>query len=154
MDEKTWIFIAYFLCFWPFVLMQKSFKVDFQSSGIWSKDDTLIFKGKIPRLKEFTSCHWELDTYFSSELTNIWSYCYSEVMMADANMKCIHFYHRGDRRLASRGVIFVGYFYGWTRIGIDVQIEVPSFTHRAWNHFCWTYSSLTGKAHHSIMEFW
>lgn len=145
MDEKTLICIAYFLCFWHIVLMQKSFKVDFQSSGIWSKDDTLIFKGKIPRLNEFTSCHWELDKYFASELTNIWSYCFSEVK-ADGNMKCIHFYHQGDRRVASRGVIFGAYFYGWTEIGIDVKIEVRSFRHRAWNHFCWTYSSLTGKS--------
>ena len=145
MDEKTLIVIACIVLFRHFVSTQKSFKVDFQSSGVWSKDNTLAFKGKIPRLKEFTSCHWELDTYFSSELTNIWSYCFSEVM-AHGNMKCIHFYHRGDRRVASRGVIFVGYFYGWTKIGMDVRMEVPSFTHRAWNHFCWTYSSLTGKS--------
>ena len=75
MNEISLIRVAHIALFLPFVLMNKSFIVNFQSSSKWSKNDALIFNGKIQELKELTSCHWERDTYFANDLTNIWSYC-------------------------------------------------------------------------------
>ena len=145
MDEKALIRIAHISLFFPFVLMNKSFVVEFQSSGVWSKDEFVTFNGKIPTLKEFTSCHWERDTYFAISSTNIWSYCYHE-KNGENSMKCAQLYYQGNRRVANRDVIFGGYFYGWTKIVIDIELPVKNFKHRTWNHFCWTYSSLTGRS--------
>ena len=145
MDVKTLLFIANIALLLPFVLMQKSFRVDFQSSGIWSKDETLIFNGKIPTLKEFTSCHWEKNTYFAKDITNVWSYCFSE-SIGEQNKKCVQLHHEGNRQVVNRDVIFGGYFYGWTTTPINIELEVKGFSHRTWNHFCWTYSSLTGRS--------
>ena len=111
MDEKALIRIAHISLFFPFVFMNKSFILDFQSSGVWSKDEFAKFNGKIPTLKEFTSCHWERDTYFAISSTNIWSYCYHEIN-GENNMKCVQLYYQGNRRVANRDVIFGGYFVG------------------------------------------
>ena len=145
MDEKSVIGIALISLFFKFVLMNKSFIVDLQSSGTWSKDEELKFNGNIPTLTEFTSCHWERDTYFAIKNTNIWSYCFHGIN--DKNdMKCVQLYYQGDRRVANRDVIFGGYFYGWTDKAIDIKIPVRSFQHRTWNHFCWAYSSIARQS--------
>ena len=145
MDVKTSLFIANIALLLPFVLTQKSYRVDLQSSGIWSKDETIIFNGQIPNLKELTSCHWERNTYFAKDITNVWSYCFSE-SIGEENKKCIQLHHQGDRWVANRDVIFSGYFYGWTATPININFEVKGFKHRTWNHFCWTYSALKGDS--------
>ena len=145
MDEKSVIRIAHISLIFKFVLMNKSFMVDLQSSGVWSKDEELKFKGNIPMLTEFTSCHWEKDTYFAIANTNIWSYCFHEIN-DEKDMKCVQLYYHGDRRVANRDVIFGGYFHGWTDIAIDIKLRVKSFQHRTWNHFCWTYSSIAEQS--------
>ena len=50
---------------------QNTFKVEFQSSGDWSKDEWLEHEGKIPQLSEFTACHWEKIIYFSQDINTI-----------------------------------------------------------------------------------
>ena len=57
-------------------LKAKSFKVQFQKSGYWSADEWLEYDGKIPQLREFTSCHWEKLRYFARKVSQIWSYCF------------------------------------------------------------------------------
>jgi hypothetical protein len=124
---------------------QKTFIVEFQASGKWSKDEVVKYRGKLPELKEFTSCHWEKDMYLAVDSTNLWAYCFYE-LKNDTDWKCVQLYYRGDRNLANREVIFGGYFYGWTNISIDVYLPVKYFRPRTWNHICWTYSSLTGRS--------
>ena len=52
-----------------------TFKVAFQKTGAWSTDHWMEYKGKMPRLKEITSCHWEKINYFAADFNAITSYC-------------------------------------------------------------------------------
>ena len=63
-----------------------TFIVEFHSSGLWSKDETVEYQGKIPVLNDFTSCHWQKDNYFASDSSTIWSYCFLE-LKTDQNWK-------------------------------------------------------------------
>ena len=122
---------------------KNTFKVEFQSSGYWSKDEWLEHEGKIPQLWEFTACHWEKLIYFSKALNVIWSYCMVKTRSPE-KLNCVQLFYSGNRTTANRGVIFHGWFSGWTDETIDIKLQVNDFSHRSWNHFCWSYSSITG----------
>lgn len=136
-----WLMAMFLACAYS----DKTFIVKLQSSGTWSKDEVVKYEGGVTELKEFTSCHWEKDVYFAIRSTSIWSYCFFE-LDNDSDWKCVKLYYRGDRKFANRDLNFSGYFYGWTNISLDIIFPVNSFRHRTWNHFCWTYSSLTGRS--------
>ena len=121
-----------------------TFIVDLQSSGEWSENELIQYQGKIAELKEFTSCHWEYDRYIATDTTNIWAYCVLPIRN-DTVKKCAQLYYQGDQTLANRDVIFYAWFEGWTKKPINIKVQINSFKHRSWNHFCWTYSSLSGR---------
>ena len=126
-----------------YVYTKNTFVVELQSSGKWSKDEVIKYQGKLPNLKEFTSCHWEKDKYFPTDSTNIWGYCYKKYQN-DSKMKCVQFYYQGNSSTANRDILLSAWFQGFTERPIDIRVPVYSFRHRTWNHFCWAYSSITG----------
>ena len=129
---------------------ETSFEVILQSSGSWSKDEWIEHSGRIPELKEFTACHWEKLMYFARHSNDIWSYCILRATNKE-KLRCLQFAHKGNLTSAYRSVIAYGWLSGWTDQPIGINFPVYSFRHRAWNHFCWSYSSITGinKAYHN-----
>ena len=121
----------------------KSFKVSFQYDGTWSRNEWVEYKGTIPRLEEFTVCHWERLHYFSSSQTVAWSYC-SILSKRDDPLKCIGLYFTGIRKSANRRINFGVWIAGWTKATINPYTEAKTYQHRTWNHFCWTYSGIRG----------
>ena len=124
---------------------ENTFIVEFQSSGKWTKDETVEYQGDIPELNEFTSCHWQKDKYFAVASTVIWSYCFSQ-NKTNPNWNCVQLHYRGNKSVANRDVIFGGFFYGWTEDPINIVLNVKNFRHRTWNHICWAYSSYSGNS--------
>ena len=80
----------------------KGFKVSFQYDGSWSSDEWVEYRGNIPKLKEFTVCHWERLHYISTSDTQAWSYC---IILSEHNapFKCIGVYSTGVRSSANSG---------------------------------------------------
>ena len=130
----------------------KSFIASFQSSGKWSKDEWLEYTGKFPPLVEFTVCHWEKVQYFSTGINTVWAYCLFATKN-ESRMKCVEVFHRGNSIPSTVGgnTDFVGWINGWTDSTIYADFINVSYRHREWNHFCWSYSSITGinKAYHN-----
>ena len=120
-----------------------SFYVPFQSSGKWSKDEWIEYQGDIPALKELTECHWEKLTYFPEGYTTIWSYCSSRTKTL-TGLKCVGVLNYGIYSEANRNINIAALFEGWTERFINVTVDVKPYRHRTWNHFCWSYSSITG----------
>ena len=122
----------------------KSFKIQFQQSGYWSADEWLEYNGKIPQLREFTSCHWEKLRYFARKASQIWSYCY--IPSEDkTQFNCIQLASSGDLYSANRDAKYSLYFHGINNVNGNTNLVVSSFRHRTWNHVCWTYSSISNS---------
>ena len=61
----------------------------------------------------------------------------------DARLRCIQTFSVADNSTGGRGINFYGLIDGWTATPLYVVFNVSPFHHRAWNHFCWVYSSIT-----------
>ena len=72
-----------------------SFEMIFQNSPHSFKNDFAEFKGPIPNLTEFTSCHWEKLSYLAARSNTIWSYCHHE-RVDRPSLNCIQLYSMGD----------------------------------------------------------
>ena len=112
---------------------------DYDSGG-WSSKEWVEYKGEIPRLEEFTSCHWDKIRHFSPDIMTVWSYCTAE-RKNTAKIKCTQLFYSGNQTTTNQQVILSGflnegdgYFSG----------NIEAYRHRSWNHICWSYSSKTG----------
>ena len=122
----------------------QSFSISFSKPKNWSKEEFVEFKGVIPELKEFTSCHWQKDMYFPEGFSPIWNFCSAETKDNDG-FKCFGAYTKGIVSTANRHIQFGGWFEGWPNENMDMVVDINLYRHRQWNHYCWSYSSLTGK---------
>ena len=123
------------------MVVTTSFQVIFQSSSDWSANEFVEFKGSIPTLTTFTSCHWEKLSYFAKRSNTIWSYCYL-ASNENRNMNCIQLYSMGDTSSYYRKMVYALWIDGAGHKGLDIQVNVGLFRHRAWNHVCVIYSNL------------
>ena len=119
----------------------KGFKVSFQYDGNWSSNEWVEYQGTIPRLEEFTVCHWERLHYFATSYTVVWSYC-SILSKYKAPFRCLGVYSTGIPSSANRRINIGVWLGGWTTPAISALAEIRNYRHRTWNHFCWTYSSI------------
>ena len=122
------------------VISYPTFSMAFQGSGSWSTEEWAKYKNIIPRMEEFTACHWQNIRFFSAELMTVWAYCITH----DVNgrtIKCTEIFQRSDPSSANRQIILTGYIHGGAIIRETI---ISSFRHRTWNHVCVGYSSLKG----------
>ena len=56
-------------------------------------------------------------------------------------MRCTQAYYRGNVNTAGRHMDL----YGWVN-PYEVSVYTTKYRHRSWNHFCWSYSSITGES--------
>ena len=143
--KKSAMFSFQLLIFSPWNLVFGKFIVSFQSKGELSTNEWAKYTGKIPPMKEFTSCHWEKIRYFASDYTAVWGYC-QKASKEGQGIDCTQFYHRGDPLTMNRHIKV----YGWIGGKTQTTASIKNYSHRQWNHFCWQYSSITG---HSMFYF-
>ena len=139
----VFVIIAFGLLTFDLYVAEKTFYVNLQSNGGWSKDEWVESTEEIPEITEFTACHWEKLRYFANSFNPIWTYCISA--NDEMSLRCIQFGYSSDATSAYRNVVFEALFSGWTDKKIATYIPVNSFRHRTWNHICWTYSSKTKR---------
>ena len=137
--------IFFFLMISPYVVTSDNFIASFSDPKHWTKEEWIEFTGDMPNLKEFTVCHWERRMFFPEHYTPVWSFCAALTNNAK-DLKCTGGYSRGIYSTANRDIVFGGLFEGWTNTTVDMAVKIPSFRHRTWNHFCWSYSSQTGSS--------
>ena len=118
-----------------------SFEMVFQNSPHSFKNDFAEFKGPIPNLTEFTSCHWEKLSYLAARSNTIWSYCYHE-RVDRPSLNCIQLYSMGDLASYDMNMIYSLWVAGLGDKNLDIQVKVDPYLHRAWNHVCVVYSSV------------
>ncbi len=75
---------------------QSSFILSFHASvdqqvGV---DQWAEYVGEVPRLLEFTVCHWEYLVYFN-DVNSIWAYCFLK-MENDTKPACTQYYSASD----------------------------------------------------------
>ena len=132
--------IGAFLIFIKTHKCQETFLMEFQKQRGFSPYQWAEYKGKIPHMKAFTVCYWEKLDFFNSKSHNIWSYC---TMNDDPDdMECAQFWAKRDFASSGRNIV-VGYT---PQIGFARYTTIRPFKHRAWNHICWSYTSLSGKS--------
>ena len=125
------------------VIHAQTFKVNFQSSNEWSSKEMMKYKKDLPRVTNFTICHWEYLRYFSSSDNTIWSYCSIESKIVGNVFHCIGLYSSGIRDFANRKLKIGVWLEGWTKPAISDALDVTSYRPRTWNHICWSYSGVS-----------
>ena len=116
----------------------ETFVVSFQADGGWSTDQWLRYKNEIKNLdKEVTICHWEKIRYFSEAVNGVWAYCYTK-SQRQKDIQCWQLYTATNRASSGRTMDVIV----TTSSSSMVAEDVP-YKHREWNHFCFTYSSIT-----------
>ena len=114
----------------------QTYSISLQSKEKLSLDTWAKYKGKIPELKEFTVCHWNIVSYFSSAIDTLWNHCYTKTK--DSPLWCITMDYILLPSHGNRHVLL----QAWTDT-IVIEKEIIPFPHRKWNHICWSYSSVT-----------
>ena len=114
-----------------------TFSISLQSERLLSLEGFARYEGNIPRLEEFTVCHWDKIQYFSPAYNNIWNYCYTKT--SNSSLFCIQVGYALLPETANRHTIISAWF-GTTGV---IEAKVVPFQHRSWNHICWSYSRLT-----------
>ena len=130
--------LYHFGCQNHLVFSTQSFVVSFQDSGDWSTNEWGKYKGEIPELLEFTTCHWQKIRYFSEDIMNVWSYCRTQDP-SGRKINCTQLYQRDNPGTAGRQIILGGEILDKAE---SYETNVNSFRHRTWNHICFSYSSL------------
>ena len=121
-------------CLGSFIMSFQSGNKDKMSTDQWAE-----YTERIPPMQQFTSCFWEKLRYFATDYTNVWGYC-KEKSKNDKSVKCTQFYHRGTKSTRNRHINI----YGWIDGKTEVTVKIKNYLHRNWNHFCWSYSCITG----------
>ena len=125
------------------VLTFTSFEVNFKSPVTWTPNKSMEFKGPIPQLKEFTSCHWEKKIFTSTKTSPAWNYCTCSSLVKDTeSLSCISIYSAGVPNTASKSSDYVLSLSNVSNITLDITIPVSLTYHRFWNHICFAYSSI------------
>ena len=121
-----------------------SFEVNFKSPITWSANNRIEFIGSIPRLEEFTSCHWENKEFTSTKTSPIWEYCWKSPRDGEMLISsCIAIFSAGLPITASK---ISEYYLSMRNVnGVTFQLTIPVHNtyHRIWNHICYTYSNKT-----------
>ena len=133
------------LClYFEFIRADEYFKIKLQKGGKWSDNEIAEYLGHIPAFSEFTACHWEKLKYFATRSNTIWSYC-KVYSVKDETLRCLQLYSYGLKSKAYRSLSYNIWITGMqNNETITVEIELPSYRHRTWNHVCWYFSSETG----------
>ena len=118
---------------------EESFLLAFQKSKGISEHEWAEYDGDIPHMKGFTVCYWEKLHFFNGKTHNIWAYCTIED--ASAGLDCIQFGLGRDLQSAGRDVVLELS----AQRGFAQYVTISPFKHRTWNHFCWSYDSLSGE---------
>ena len=118
---------------------QESFLLPLQKSGLTSSSEWAEYRGDIPHLAAFTSCHWEKLQYFNSKYHYVWNYC--TIQTSEDKISCIQFSYSRDTLTAGRGVDVLISFGS----GNNKHVRIETFNHRSWNNFCWSYESRSGE---------
>ena len=121
----------------------ETFTISFSNPHEWSPEQFVAFPTNIPELKEFTACHWQRDVYFAEGFSPIWALC-SAGSKDDDGFKCFGVYTDGLASTANRHIKFGAWFEGWQNRNMDIAVNIDSYRHRRWNHYCWSYSSHAG----------
>ena len=119
-----------------------SFFLSFQRSRNVTTNEWAEYKGDMPVLKEFSVCHWDRVKYFNDQINTIWSYCFKtkQIELIDCFQLHISLIHS----TANRHVRIDAHIFN--NIGNTVlSADIIPYGHRKWHHYCWLYSSITGK---------
>ena len=124
-----------------------SFYVSFQRSRALSTEEWIEYKGKMPDLKEFSVCHWDRPTSFNDNANTIWGYCFKNSKIEKIN--CFDLAIRLQKSSANRHLEVLSYihhtgFNSTTKYHRLIGVTSP-YQHRKWNHYCISYSSITGE---------
>ena len=127
----------------------KTFIVSFQSSKgrslSPSTEEWIQYAKPLPPFKEFTACNWIKADYFGRDIAVVlWSYCTKETV--DSTMNCLQIYLTNNRQTANRHLKAYGYFPWSSLTSMKVNADVRPYFHRTWFHFCWSFSSISGKS--------
>ena len=120
------------------VSTEKTFSISLQSNEILTTDEWALYNDRIPKLTEFTICHWDKIRYFSRDINTLWTYCY--IKSKSSSLYCIQMEYSLILSTANRHARLT-VFHG----DIMLSGEIIPFNHRSWNHICWGYSSITGS---------
>ena len=129
------------------MLCHQTFVIHFQplSNGSISPstDEWIEFTNEIHPSQQFTACHWIKAKYFNRNIQiNLWSYCTME-SVNDA-MKCVQIYLDQSLKSAARNLEMTAEI-PYTKGRLEISMEVKPFLHRAWVHFCWSFSGSRGE---------
>ena len=112
-----------------------TFIVSFQPNGTLSTDHWMRYNTKVEGVEdELTVCQWIKLRYFSTDISSIWSYCYSGGD-SETQMLCWHLFMEANLKSGGRHVNVVGRSPFWY-----TEAHSLKFRHRQWNHICFTYS--------------
>ena len=127
---------------------KSSFIISLQSSLSFSPTSSVsieewaVYNEAIPRINQFTACHWEYQTFFNKDRSCVWSYCV--IGKKNKNMKCLQYIFKGDVSTLNRHII------GKAQFDLDkseqLNANINPYRHRQWNHVCWTYDKKDGNA--------
>ena len=134
---------------------ESSFFLSFSKASTLSKVESAEFLEPMPDLKAFTVCHWDKPKYFNDQTNYIWNYCVHTKQMERTKQKidCFGLDKRLVASTANRHMEIHSYFdyrmntkggkveLGWYKI----KAQTKPYQHRKWQHYCWSYSSITGK---------
>ena len=126
---------------------EQSFIVSFQSksNGAASPSDNewVEFVNEMPSSNAFTACLWIKTRFFNTNTAvNLWSYC--TIAKNEDKMECLQVFLKGDPTTANRNVIINGYIPNKPTYD-KFKVKLHSFLHRTWIHFCWSFSSASGR---------
>ena len=125
----------------------ETFVVSFQShtNGAVSANsrEWIEFFTSMSSSKEFTACFWIWTKYFNFNIAvNLWSYCTIEKL--GDTMTCLQMRLMNTRKSAHRDVRVEFKMKKANYINhIFTKIDVHSFLHRTWVHFCSSVSTVT-----------
>ena len=121
-----------------------SFEVNFKSPVTWSPDNWMKFKGSLPTLKEFTSCHWENKEYTSTKTSPIWEFCWKPQITRD-ELSCVAIFSAGLPITKSKTSDYSLSIRNRNGISLKTTISIDNTYHRIWNHLCLTYSNISSE---------
>ena len=87
----------------------KILKFQSRTGSSYSTKEWAQFKGKIPGLKSFTSCHWEKLRFFSTPDTPLRSFCYKNQDIF-SDFHCTQLWYNRDSGSGGRYVTASGGF--------------------------------------------
>ena len=155
--------------------VKSSFSVSFHSSGEVSADEWAEYTGSkspemenwtgngIPEMKNWTTCYWAYIKNFNKDLDHTWSYCTrsrgngptissgngpTRSSGNEAVLKCHQFYTNAIRERANRHIRVNAVMNGFRH-----EEEIFPYSHRTWNHFCWSFQASKGTFLNWSQEF-